>query len=139
MASKAKAKNTFNEPEPVVTQPANLPTGYKAKKQVTLPSLSMKEGQTFALRFDTAMRVSEVMDKKTEGKKPRDPATIANVTDVATGEQYIFIVPSVVKSNLERDYKDESYVGCVFQITHKGKRKESQRYFDFAITELEPA
>ena len=112
--------------------------GFKVKKQVTMPSLSMKEGQQYALRFDSAMRVSEVMDKKVkDGGKPREPATIANVTNVETGEAYVFIVPTVVKMNLERDYKDEAYVGCIFQITHKGKRNTTQRYFDFAISELE--
>lgn len=123
-----------------VIQPANLPEGFKVKRQITLPSLAIKaQNESHILRFDSAMRVSDVMDKPKGDAKPRDPATIANVTEVTTGEQFIFIVPTVVKKNLERDYKDDAYVGCVFQITNKGKRKESQRYNDFSIAELETA
>lgn len=141
----AKSSNKPSRGNPPVNQapavqPANVPEGFRVKRQITLPSLAIKaQNESHILRFDSAMRISDVMDKPKGDAKPRDPATIANVTEVSTGEQFIFIVPTVVKKNLERDYKDNGYVGCVFQITNKGKRKESQRYNDFAIAELEAA
>lgn len=124
-----------------VTQPANLPEGFKVKRSVTLPSLAIKKpGECHVLRFDSAMRVSDVMDKKkADDGTPRKPATIANVTELSTGEQFIFIVPTVVVKNLERDYKDDAYKGLIFQITNKGKRTEGQSYNDFSILELEAA
>ncbi len=140
MAKSSKSRGNPSVNQAPAVQPANVPEGYKVKRQITLPSLAIKApNESHILRFDTAMRISDVMDKPKGDAKPRDPATIANVTEVGTGEQFIFIVPMVVKKNLERDYKGDAYVGCVFQITNKGKRKESQRYNDFAIAELEEA
>lgn len=116
-----------------------LPEGYAVARAVTLPSLSIKKGASYPLRIDSEMRVSKVKEKVEAGKKPREPATICDATNVADGEQYIFIVPAVVKENLTRDYPNGSYVGKVFQIANMGKRQENQRYFDFSILELKKA
>ena len=112
-----------------------IPEGYAVARAVTLPSLSIKQGAGYPLRIDSVMRISQVKEKKGEDKK-REPATICDCTNVADGEQYIFIVPAVVKENLTRDYPKDSYVGKVFQIANMGKRQENQRYFDFSILEL---
>lgn len=138
-------KNTFDDAGAktvVVTQSATVPAAFKIKRTITVPSLAIKNvGQGYALKFDSAMRVSTISQKAGTGKdgqtKQMEPATIANVTDVQTGEQYIYLVATVVKSNLENNYADESYVGKVFWICNKGKRKESQRYSDFEIQEIE--
>ena len=121
----------------------DIPEGYKAKRAITLPSLSIKPGTFYNLRIEDAMRISTVRDKpafEADGKtkkKPRDPATICTVTDVITGEQYTYLVNSVVQENLRRDFPNDTYVGKVFKIANMGKRQENQKYYDFSIIELE--
>lgn len=111
-----------------------LPAGMKVKRILTMPSLVLKEaGAHRTLMFVSEIRVSKVVDKDAK----REPANIADVGDVETGEAFIFLVPSVVKSNLERDYPDGSYKGLTFFIQNLGKRTESQRYNDFRILEVE--
>lgn len=142
--AKAKSKNppaAAVQAAPVV---ANLPEGVKAVRNVTLPTLVLKKaGDSAVLKFMDAMRVSKVKTKPDigpDGKvKEREPATVATVVNTQTGEQFIYLVASVVKSNLERDYPDETYVGKSFYIQNKGKRTENQRYNDFAIIEVEAA
>ncbi len=118
--------------------PANLPSGFKVTRRVTMPSLALKKtGDNRVLLFMDAMRVSNIKGKPDADGKTREPATVSTVTDLQTGEQLIFIVPSVVKANLERDYPKDSYVGKAFAIENRGRRNENQRYNDFSIMEVE--
>lgn len=148
--AKAKAKAAKSEEtgsNVIPFNPANtgamvLPEGVTVKRHVTLPSLAIKTaGQQKILFIIDAMRVSKITDKAgtdAEGKaKTREPATICTAGDCETGELVTFIVPAVVKSNLERDYPKDSYVGKSFVIQNKGKRSEAQRYNDFAIAEVD--
>lgn len=122
----------------VAPPPANMPEGFTIKRQITLPSLAIKvAGTGRVLHILDAIRVSKVVDKKpTADGKTREPANICTVADAMTGEQFIFIVPAVVRENLVRDYPNDSYVDKVFWIENKGKRTENQRYNDFAISEV---
>lgn len=142
----AKAKGNKNQPATPAAPPvvANLPEGVKAVRNVTLPTLVLKKaGDSAVLKFMDAMRISKVKTKPDVGPdgkvKEREPATVATVVNIQTGEQFIYLVASVVKSNLERDYPAEAYVGKAFYIQNKGKRTENQRYNDFAIIEVEAA
>ncbi len=111
-----------------------LPAGFKTKRMVTMPSLSLKDDEGRALLIVDAIRVSKVVDKSPQ---KREPANICSVSDVETGEAFTFLVPKVVQANLERDYPNEGYVGLTFYVENLGKRTESQRYNDFRIVELE--
>lgn len=137
-SGKAGTANAALENSPLVAfTPASLPAGLKVLRTITVPSLVMKTaGMGVAMLIQSALRVSTVVTKTADGK-PQEPATICNVTNVETGEQFIFLVPKVVASNLERDYPDEGYVGKKFWIVNKGKRTPSQRYNDFEIHEIE--
>lgn len=123
---------------PVAAAPTNLKLddGLQVKRHITLPSFTVKEAskqRTFFIM--DAMRISQIKSKKDDEQK-RDPATICTVVDMDTGEHGTFIVPAVVKANLERDYPEAGYVGKAFAIINKGKRTEAQRYNDFAIYEV---
>lgn len=145
----AKGNTTSNRSaatETVVSQPssvlADLPEGFKVKRSVTLPVIVIKKAGDFrVLKITDAMRISKIEDKKAaktaDGEKKREPATICTVIDVKSGEMGTFIVNAVVKSNLERDYPNDSYVDKTFYIKNRGKRQESQRYNDFDIHEVE--
>lgn len=143
--SKQQAENNVQ-----VNATINMPEGFKVKRQITLPTLSMKTpSQAKILRFDEAMKVSTYVDPDPTKAKEK-PATIAMVTDMENGQIFQFIVPSVVQANLERDYcetkKDKegkvvevlkaNYVGLIFRIENLGKRP-GKRYWDFSIFEVE--
>lgn len=124
-------------PSPAVTQGA-LPPGVKVMRNVTMPSLAIKDaGQSAYLEIRDKMRVSNIQPKK--GEQAREPATICTAVNVFTGEAFTLIVPAVVKANLERDYPGDSYVGKQFYIKNMGKRTPGQRYKDFSIMEISVA
>lgn len=129
------AKRQQEQQQPVISN-VSLPAGFKVVKQITLPSLAIKKaGDSKILKIMDVMRISKVVDKSAEGKK-REPATICTVTDMETGELFTFIVPAVVKKNLQETYENDSYVDRIFQITNKGKRNEAQKYYDFQLLEV---
>lgn len=129
------AKRQQEQQQSVISN-VSLPAGFKVVKQITLPSLAIKKaGDSKILKIMDAMRISKVVDKSAEGKK-REPATICTVTDMETGELFTFIVPAVVKKNLQETYENDSYVDRIFQITNKGKRNEAQKYYDFQLLEV---
>lgn len=115
----------------------DMPEGFKVKRQITLPSLSIKKtGDAWTLKILDAMRVSKVVDKGADGKK-REPATICTVSDVSNGELFTFIIPAVVKKNLQDNYPDDTYVDKIFFIKNMGKRNDAQKYYDFQLAEVE--
>jgi hypothetical protein len=145
-ASPKKVKADFEDGARTTAAPqtniggTQLPGGFRISKKVTLPSLVMKElGRTYCLHIDNASRVSNVDSgrKDKDGKKEK-PADICNVTNVDTGEEFILLLPAVVKANLEQNYEGESYVGRTFAFTNLGKA-EGKRYVNFRIDELEQA
>lgn len=113
---------------------AGLPEGFKAKRSVILPTLSLQVGQARVLRFNSAMRQSTINDP--DPKKKMKPATICQVTDVQTKENYNMIVPAVLESSLKEGYPADAYVDKTFYVLKKPKRA-GKRYFDFELTEVE--
>ena len=121
-----------------MTQHEVLPSGYKVKKILTLPSLVMKKaGEARALKFIEPIHTSLVKGKPRADGTYDPPASVAQVIDLDTGEALVFLLPAVVKKNIEDGYPDESYVGKAFFIKNMGKRKSDQRYVDFGIAEIE--
>lgn len=128
---------------PGATMPA-----FKTVKKVTLPLLSLKNGDIALVRFDTAAKLGKELkgDKAADGKAKKEPAHLAQVTDLTTGEEMQMIVPAVLRSTLEEEYpapsadKPHAYVGKSFQITHLGKKvggKNEGGYNTFKIVEIE--
>lgn len=99
-------------------------SNYK-RKLLTIPVLSLKENDQRCIRFDSVMRIGKAMPVK-EGKAPMDPATIADVTDVISGEVFELIVPAVLQSVLHENFPDDSYVGKVFELEALPKREGKQ-------------
>jgi len=160
MAKKPTKKQSTPAPEsgtaPVVPAvQSGLPAGWKIKRTITMPTLTMKDASPARLlRFDTKMELSTYVDPDPKKSKEK-PATVSNVTDVQTGEIFKFLVSSVVEANLRRDYDAEvkvtgegkaakitedkgehTYIGKVFQIQCMGKRP-GKRYRDFSMKEVE--
>ena len=115
-----------------------LPSGVKLKRRLTLPSLVMKtRGDARVLAFLSEIAPSKVVTGKVDAEgKPEKPANVASVADVETGEEFIFLVPAVVRNTLTQEYPDASYVGKCFYIRNEGKR-EGKRHIDFTVAEAD--
>lgn len=134
-AKKAAGKTRATEWTPPVQTNADLPPGVKVLKRITLSVLSFKVvGTAHTLTIRDAMRESVLKGKQKEGMKN---ATVCAVIDCETGEEHNFVVPAVVKGNLEENYPGETYVGKSFYIKNNGKRAPAQRYNDFTILEVD--
>lgn len=79
----------------------NVPGGFKLKKRITLPTLSMKtEGDMAVLKTMTNPEVSSVTD--TAGQK--ENAVVCDVIDMETGQNMRWLLPSVVLGNFIKEY-----------------------------------
>lgn len=83
---------------------------FKTKKFVTLPHIKLAPGKDYYLRFDTAMHLGKAIEKD------REPATLAQVTDMETGEVGEIICSQLLRENLNEAYPKDAYVGLVFHI-----------------------
>lgn len=143
---------------PAVVAPGalSLPSGFVPVRNLQMPSLVMKKpGEQRLLRFDSPLQVSGVKPKPNEA-----PATVADVTDVQTGELFKFLVPAVVESSIiqtfgapgdnalsgkdrgdikkrQQIYDGVSVQGRILAIRNAGKR-EGKRHVDFEVVECAP-
>lgn len=76
-----------------------------------------------------------------EGAKPKEPATILDVINLETSEVAQLVVPAMMKSTLEEEYEDGSYVGKCFHVKNQGKQDVKagggQQYNKILIEEIE--
>jgi hypothetical protein len=107
----------------------------KRKKLLTLPVLKWEVGKPKYLKIEAAMHIGKEMKAK-DNEKKKEPATLCNVTDLATGEPAQIIVNAVLKSVLTEEYPGDAYVGLCFSIT-KQARQAGKQYDPFAIEEIE--
>jgi hypothetical protein len=138
------AKNTPQVQNPIgeeivdgaASAPAKTGLSFKTVKNVTLPIYKLKEGVAGFVQFKTPF----VLGKKLEGSK-MEPAHVAHVVDLETGELHALIGGKVLLGILEDDYADAAYVGKQFQLliekpeTFEGGRK----YNRYTVTEIEVA
>lgn len=107
---------------------------FEVVRHVSVPMLEVPAGAMFIARMVDKMRVLKPLD----GVKPEFPGDhIASTIEATTGAVRLFTWSSVFKSEMERDYPNDSYVGKWFQIT-KLPKKRGKRYFAFAISEVKP-
>lgn len=155
MKGAAASTGKRDELPPHIAANVKLPEGFKVKRQITVPSLVLKEvGKPHILKIMDRMRISTYVDPDPKKKKEK-PATICAVTNMETGEVAQLLVPSVMEANLRRDYDAmvkvegegketrivedngaHTYVDKVFRVENLGKRP-GKRYFDFSIFEVE--
>lgn len=117
---------------------------FEIVKRVTVPFLIISDdGLPVYLKFDSAIEpdkstFSERVRKAkstADGQKPNEqPMHIATVTNVQTGEVLRLVAHEVLENTLNESYKDQSYVGKIFEI--KKTKKAGKRYFSFDVTEI---
>lgn len=103
------------------------------KRRITIPVLSIREGQAAVFRILTEITQSEVPDAK------YGPARVCQV-EAPNGEVRLLILNEVLHAALTKSYPKAGYVGCWFHVVCLPGMKEGKRgsYRDYAVTEIEP-
>lgn len=109
--------------------------GFKVKGAVTLPVIKLAAGVQRFVHFDGPMHIGKDTGQVMNGKK-MEPATVANVTDLETGEQGVLICATVLAGELRNAYPDDSYVGKGFAVTLI--KVPEKKYNMYEILEIEP-
>lgn len=134
------AKNTpvVENTEVVTNAPevaAKPKLAFKVLKNVTLPLIKMVEESPIYVKITGAMFVGKEV-KGTGTAAKMEPAILAHVVNLETGENAQIIIAEVIKGNLKDVYPEDSYVGKSFEFIKHSKR-EGKRYHDYSITEIE--
>ncbi len=114
---------------------AKAKPSFKVKKLITLPLLKFQIDEPIFVKFEEPMFIGKEI-KGTGDKAKMEPATLANVINLETGEPCQIILATVLKSILTENYENNAYVGCAFQIT-KGKKASGKSYNPYSVAELE--
>lgn len=108
---------------------------FKRARRLTLPNFKLIENTPLRVRFESVM----VVGKRIDGDEAdRKPATIANVTNLDTGELGQIVCPRLLVSELNETFPQDTYVGKSFEIV-KGEKKKGKNntYNTMDIFELE--
>jgi len=110
----------------------------KRKKLLTRPVFKWVVGMTLYCKIENAMHIGKEIKARNADPdaKKKEPATLCNVINLATGEPGQIIANTIIKSTLDEEYPNDSYVGLCFSIT-KQARQEGKQYDKFAIEEIE--
>jgi len=112
--------------------PAFVP---KRKKLLTRPVLKFVADQPRYVLIQGPIYLGKEMKQKGEDKK-KEPAHLADVIDLTTGELAQIIVNAVPMSVLKESYPDDSYVGNAFMIMRQ-TRQPGKQYDPFKVEEIE--
>lgn len=118
-------------------------SAFEVARLVTVPFLVMEPDVKYFVRFDSTFEqdtssFSERMRKsrkQDETKDTQEVVRIAKITNLATKQPAKLIAHATLESNLKETYKNDEYVGKMFQIEKRAKAK-GKSYFTFDILEL---
>lgn len=108
--------------------------GFKVKKNVTLPVHKLKPGEERYFLFTSPMHIGKDTGQVMNGKK-MEPATIADVIDLQTGELGVLICATVMHKEISEQYPGDSYIGKAFAITMT--KVPEKKYNLYSILEIE--
>lgn len=110
-------------------------------KLVNLPILKKIDEVPLFARFEAPMYTGKTLkaaagETAEAGKKrqARSPATLAEITDMETGENALIIVNQVLRENLNDTYPADGYVGKTFRIVQHSR--EGKNYKTYSIAEV---
>lgn len=83
---------------------------FKKIRSLTLPLLKIEKNTERFFYFHGPMYLGDKVDPK------KDPATLAHVVDLETGEEGLIICPSVMQSELRRHYGNDGYMHKCFGV-----------------------
>jgi hypothetical protein len=102
-------------------------------KQITRSVIPQRDGQTIFVQITGKPYEGKPLK---EGKTDMAPATLIDVTDLATGELGLLIVNKVLAGQLDELYPNSGFIGRNFAVTMKPKA-DGKRYKTFVVYELE--
>lgn len=108
---------------------------FKVKRNLTLPTLSLKANEVCFVRFDEKIYIGKKAEPK-DKEAAKEPPHLVNVTDLETGEQKTLILNTVLVSTINEAYPNDSYVGLAFRI-EKLEKKAGKDYHTFKVQEVE--
>lgn len=108
----------------------------KRKKLLTRPILKFVTDVPQYVLFQGPIYLGKEMKQKGGEDKKKEPAHLADVIDVATGELAQVIVNAVPMSVLKENYANDSYVGLSFMIMRQS-RQSGKQYDPFKVEEIE--
>jgi len=106
---------------------------YKTVKAVTVQSLSFKKVDELAFKVEAPMHVGN----KIKEDEDKEPAIIMRVIELESGALYDLIVPALLKTALEENYPDASYVGKSFVAVKRDIPGKRYKGYDVSEIELE--
>jgi hypothetical protein len=109
---------------------------FRRVQQVTVPTLKLENEVATPIKIETPMTTSSASRVGADGK-PEKPATVVRAIDLRTGEAVQVVVPTVLQSNLNTHYPNNSYVGKSFEVTMHPQQGR-QRYRTVDVWEIEP-
>lgn len=102
------------------------PAGFKRTDAVTLPSLTFKDTKNLFVRFITPIEMSPPLP----GAKSKKDVPIARVINLSTGELRTFVVPEVIRSELQK-LGEDYYLNRDFEFIKS--HREGKDYDDYEI------
>jgi hypothetical protein len=108
---------------------------YKRTASVITPTLKLEQDKSYFVRATGKMFIGKTI-KTSDGKPPKEPATILPVCEIESGQLCEIVCNTVLKANLDEKYPGGSYVGKSFEIIKRAKR-EGKQYNAFEIYEIE--
>lgn len=139
MTKKPNSPGTALDAAPSISERAmSLTVGgviLKVKRQITLPLLKQKAGETVVIKPEGPMFIGKQIKPK-DGKPAQEPATLVNIINLQTGMLMQYIVNAVLRDIWETEYKNASYVGKGFAVM-KMPADEGKRHNNMQIAEID--
>lgn len=110
---------------------------YRVVKHVTRPLLKLENGVQYYIKIEAPFKLAEQMKnpKKDAAGNVIPPPTIVDVINLDGGISSQMVANEVFKSELQKQYPNDSYVGKLFELV-KNTKAEGKNYNTFGITEL---
>lgn len=111
---------------------------FRVVRNVTRPLLKMKDNQAYYIQIEEKIFQAEQVKnpKKDADGNTQKPPFVFFAKNLEDGHSVQMLANSVLHSELEKQYPDNSYVGKVFELI-KNTKAEGKSYNTFGITELE--
>lgn len=100
---------------------------------VTLPTLSFKDRTLAYLQFVTPIEKGRRIE--TDEEQAKEPADIARVIDLETGEMFELVCPMLLVTALTE--RVPNYVGLCFEIQVSAEPRPGKKYKDVTVFRIE--
>lgn len=106
---------------------------FNKTKQVTLPILKKQDDVPVYVKFIGEVFTGKEVKGNSANNAKMEPARIANVINLETGEEMQLIINTVLESILNENYPDQKYVGKCFEIIQYSP--SGKKYKNFRVSE----